>query len=91
MVSFLFRKCQGVVFDLLRNSVPLEHAGSAMSRVEELLRAAFSEVIRTAADYLLSDDRDTAIQMMTVATTMAAREVRAGFAEIVIATRRVEE
>lgn len=83
----LYHRSHSGVFELLRISVPLEEAGTALDRTEALLRAHFGEVVRTAAEYLLSDDRDTAIQMMTVATTMAARDIRDGFAEIVIGTR----
>ncbi len=80
----LYQRDHAGVFELLRLCVPLAHADTALARTEVLLRGRFGEVVRTAADYLLSHDRDTAIQMMTVATTMAARDIRDGFAEIII-------
>lgn len=79
----LYRRIDAEVFHLLRNCVPLEHAEVALSQAEEMLRAKFAAVVETAASYLLSDDRETAIQMAAVATTMAAREVRGELAEIV--------
>ncbi len=82
-----YHRSHSGVFELLRICVPLEQAHTALERTEALLRGRFGEVVRTAADYLLSDDRDTAIQMMTVAITMAARDIRHRFAEIVIGTR----
>ena len=87
----MYRRIEADVFGLLRSCVPLEHAGFALSRIEDLLRAQFEDIIGTAASYLLSDDRETAIQMATVATTMAAREVRSGVAEIIGQTRRFDE
>lgn len=83
----LYHRSHPGVFELLRICVPLTHADSALGRTEALLRARFAEVVGTAADYLLTDDRDTAIQMMTVAITVAARDIRAGFADIVCGTR----
>lgn len=87
----MYRRIDADVFHLLRGCVPLAHAEFALSRIESLLREKFSDVIGTAASYLLSDDRDTAIQMATVATTMTAREVRAQVAEIIAETREIEE
>ena len=87
----LYRRIEADVFGLLRTCVPLAHAGFALSRIEALLREHFADVIGTAASYLLSDDRDTAIQMATVATTMAARELRSGVAAIIGETRDLDE
>ena len=64
---------------------------SDLSRLEDLLREKFAEVVATAASYLLSDDRDTAIQMACVATTMAAREVRSQGADIIGQTHACAE
>jgi superfamily II DNA/RNA helicase len=75
----------------LRGCVPLEHAEFALARIEALLRERFADVVDTAASYVLSDDREVAIQMATVATTMAAREVRSGIAEIIGQTRLGDE
>lgn len=86
----LYRRIDADVFGMLRTCVPLTHAGDALSRIESLLREQFAGVVETAASYLLSDDRETAIQMATVATTMAAREVRSGVAEIIVRTRESE-
>lgn len=86
----MYRRIDADVFHLLRGCVPLAHAEFALSRIETLLRAQFADVIETAASYLLSDDRDTAIQMATVATTMAAREVRSQVAEIIVQTRQLD-
>lgn len=87
----MYRRIDADVFHLLRSCVPLAHAEFALSRIETLLRAQFGDVIETAASYLLSDDRDTAIQMATVATTMAAREVRSQVAAIIAQTRQPDE
>jgi hypothetical protein len=87
----MYRRIDSDVFHLLRGCVPLAHAEFALSRIEELLREQFAEVVATAASYLLSDDRETAIQMATVATTMAAREVRARVTEIIGQTRALDE
>lgn len=84
----LYRRIEPQVFGMLRVCVPLEHAEFALSRVEEMLRAQFGEVVRTAASYLLSHDRDVAIQMVAVATTMAGREVSAAASAIVADTHR---
>jgi hypothetical protein len=62
-----------------------------LARIEALLRERFADVVDTAASYVLSDDREVAIQMATVATTMAAREVRSGIAEIIGQTRLGDE
>ncbi|MFM9034407.1 MAG: hypothetical protein ACKOQ4_08985 [Mycobacterium sp.] len=83
----LYRRIDADVFGMLRACVPLTHAADALWLIECLLREQFADVVGTAASYLLSDDRDTAIQMATVATTMAAREVRSGVADIIIRTR----
>jgi hypothetical protein len=87
----MYRRIDADVFHLLRSCVPLAHAEFALSRIETLLRAQFADIIETAASYLLSDDRETAIRMATVATTMAAREVRSQVAEIIIGTRQLDE
>ncbi|MEI6252028.1 MAG: hypothetical protein WCP30_04430 [Mycobacteriaceae bacterium] len=83
----LYQRIDPQVFRLLRVCVPLTHAEFTLSRTEELLRAKFGEVVRTMVSYLLSHDRDTAIQMGAVATTMAGREVSAAVAAIVADTR----
>ena len=82
----LYQRIDPQVFRLLRVSVPLTHAESTLSRTEDMLRAKFGEVVRTMVSYLLSHDRDTAIQMGAVAATMAGREVRAAVAAIVADT-----
>lgn len=87
----MYRRIDADVFHLLRSCVPLVHAEFALSRIEGLLREQFAEVVATAASYLLSNDREVAIQMATVATTMAAREVRSQVAEIIGDTRQVDE
>jgi len=87
----LYRRVEADVFALLRSCVPLENAEFALSRLEDLLREKFADVVATAASYLLSDDRDTAIQMACVATTMAARAVRSQVADIIGQTHVVEE
>ncbi|MCB0924316.1 MAG: hypothetical protein KDB50_07205 [Mycobacterium sp.] len=84
-----YRRIEPHVVRMLEICVPLEHAESALARLEEVLRGRFGEVVRTAASYLLSHDRDTAIQMVAVATTMAGRVVRADVADILIAARPV--
>ena len=84
----LYRLIDAEVFHGLSAAVPLSHAEFALSRIEVLLRRQFAEVVGTAASYLLSDSRDAAIQMATVATTMAAREVRGQIAGIIGETRR---
>lgn len=87
----LYRRIDADVFHLLRRCVPLAHAEFALSRIEVLLREQFADVVETAASYLLSDDREVAIQMATVATTMAAREVRSQVAGIIGQTRQFED
>ncbi len=87
----MYRRIDADVFHLLRGCVPLEHAESALARIEALLRERFADVVDTAASYVLSDDREVAIQMATVATTMAAREVRSGVVEIIGQTRLRDE
>ncbi len=86
----MYRRIDADVFHLLRGCVPLAHAEFALSRIEVLLRDQFAEVVATAASYLLSDDRWVAIQMATVATTMAAREVRSQVAAIIGQTRQFD-
>ncbi len=86
----MYRRIDADVFHLLRGSVPLAHAEFALSRIEALWRGQFAEVVASAASYLLSDDRWVAIQMATVATTMAAREVRRQVAEIIGQTREFD-
>jgi hypothetical protein len=83
----LYRLIDAEVFGELSAAVPLSRAEFALSRIEVLLRRQFADVVGTAASYLLSDGRDAAIQMATVATTMAAREVRTQVAEIIGQTR----
>ena len=87
----LYRLIDRTVFRQLSAAVPLSHAEFALSRVETMLREQFAEIAGTAASYLLSDDRDTAIQMAAVAITMAAREVRAQVADVIAATRVQDE
>ena len=87
----MYRRIDADVFHLLRTFVPLTHAEFALSRIEALLRDQFADIVETAASYLLSDGRETAIQMATVATTMAAREVRSQVAEIIAQTRESEQ
>lgn len=59
----LYQRIDPQVFRLLQASVPLAHAEFALCQLEEMLRAKFGDVVRTVMSYLLSDDRDTAIQM----------------------------
>lgn len=87
----LYRLIDRTVFRQLSAAVPLSHAEFALSRVETMLREQFAEIAGTAASYLLTDDRDTAIQMAAVAITMAAREVRAQVADVIAATRQRDE
>jgi len=87
----LYRRIDPQVFRLLRVCVPLTHAEFTLSRLEELLRVKFGDVVRTVVSYLLSHDRDTAIQMGAVATTMAGREVRSEVAAIVADTHLGED
>ena len=87
----MYRRIDADVFHVLRRCVPLTHAEFALSRIETLLRDHFADIVETAASYLLSDDRETAIQMATVATTMAAREVRSQVAEIIAQTRQFDD
>jgi hypothetical protein len=83
------RRIEPEVFELLRRCIPLAQAAAALEAVEELLRARFADVAGTAADHLLTHDRDVALQMTAVAITMAGREIRTGAAQI-IATHREE-
>jgi hypothetical protein len=71
--------------------VPLTHAEFTLSQMEEMLRGKFGEVVRTLAGFLLSHDRDTAIQMGAVAITMAGREVRAAVAAIIADTHLADD
>ena len=87
----LYRDIDRQVFDLLRQCIPLPQAETVWSRIEVLLRERFADVVGTAASFLLSDDRDTAIQMATVATTMAAREVRSAVAGIIAEVHQLDE
>jgi hypothetical protein len=87
----LYRLIDRTVFRQLSAAVPLSHAEFALSRVETMLREQFAEIAGTAASDLLTDDRDTAIQMAAVAITMAAREVRAQVADVIAATRQRDE
>lgn len=87
----LYQRIDPQVFRLLRVCVPLSHAEFTLSRTEEMLRAKFGEVVRTMISYLLSHDRDTAIQMGAVATTMAGREVSAAVAAIVADTHPADD
>lgn len=87
----LYQRIDAQVFRLLQASVPLAHAEFALGQLEEMLRAKFGFVVRTVVSYLLSDDRDTAIQMAAVATTMAGREVRAAVAGIIADTHLAED
>ena len=83
----LYQRIDPQVFGLLRPCVPLAHAEFTLSLIEEMLRTQFGEVVKTAITFLLSHDRDTAIQMTSVATTMGGREVRSAVARIIAETR----
>jgi len=83
----LYRGIEADVFELMSRSVPLSRAEFALSRMEIMLREQFADVVGTAASYLLSDGRDAAIQMASVAITMAAREVRSRVLGIIGQTR----
>lgn len=87
----LYRRIDADVFHLMRDCVPLEHAEAALSQIEVMLRQKFGDVVETAASYLLSDDRETARQMATIATTTAAREVRSQLTEIISRIHSTEE
>jgi hypothetical protein len=87
----LYQRIDPQVFKLLRVCVPLTHAEFTLSQMEEMLRAKFGEVVRTLVSYLLSHDRDTAIQMGAVAITMAGREVRAAVAAIIADTHLADD
>jgi hypothetical protein len=87
----LYQRIDPQVFRLLRVCVPLTHAEFTLSQMEEMLRAKFGEVVRTLVSYLLSHDRDTAIQMGAVAITMAGREVRAAVAGIIADTHLADD
>lgn len=79
------------VFHLIRRCVPLAHAEFAMSRIEDVLRRHFADIVGTAAAFLLSHDRDTAIQMTAVAATVAGREVHSAVMEIIGQTHLLDE
>ena len=87
----LYQRIDPQVFKLLRVCVPLTHAEFTLSQMEEMLRAKFGDVVRTLVSYLLSHDRDTAIQMGAVAITMAGREVRAAVAAIIADTHLADD
>ena len=78
-----YRRVDAEVFRLLRQTVPLAYAEFAMSRIEDVLRSHFADIVGTAASHLLSHDRDTAIQMTAVAATMAGRQVHTEVLEII--------
>lgn len=84
----LYHRFDPQVFRMMRVCVPLDHAESALSRAEEMLRRQFGEVVNTMISFLLSHDRDVAVQMAATATTMAAREVRSQVAAIIADTHR---
>ena len=86
-----YRRVDSEVFRLLRQSVPLSHAEFAMSRIEDVLRCHFADIVGTAASHLLSHDRDTAIQMTAVAATMAGREVHREVLAIIGQVRILDE
>jgi hypothetical protein len=86
----LYQRIDPQVFRLVRVCVPLIHAEFTLSRIEEMLRVKFGEVVRTMIGYLLSHDRDTAIQMGAVAITMAGREVQTAVAAMVADTHLAE-
>lgn len=87
----LYQRIDPQVFGLLRTCVPLAHAEFTLSLTEEMLRAQFGDVVKTTVSFLLSHDRDTAIQMTSVATTMAGREVRRAVAQIIADTRMSDD
>ncbi len=87
----LYQRIDPQVFRLLQASVPLAHAEFTLGQLEEMLRSKFGDVVRTLVDYLLSHDRDTAIQMGAVATTMAGREVRAAVSRIMADTHLADD
>lgn len=87
----LYHRFDPQVLGMLRVCVPLAHAEFAFSRMEEMLRGQFGDIVKTTASYLLSDGRDTALHMMTVATTMAARDVQAATAGIITDSHLTEE
>jgi len=86
-----YRRVDAEVFQLLRRCVPLAHAEFVLSRVEDVLRAHFADIVETAASHLLSHDRDVAIQMTAVAATMAGREVHREVVEIIGQMRLLDE
>jgi len=86
-----YRRVDAEVFQLLRSCVPLAHADFVLSEVEDVLRAHFADIVGTAANHLLSHDRDTAIQMTAVAATMAGREVHSEVLAIIARMRLIED
>jgi hypothetical protein len=87
----LYRRIDPEVFRLLRVCVPLSHAELVLCQMEEMLRSMFGGVVATMISYLLSHDRDTAIQLGAVAITMAGREVRRAVAKIVADTHLADD
>jgi len=83
----LYRRIEPHVLRMLEICVSLEHAEAALARVEEVLRKQFAEVVGAATSYLRTHDRDTALQMVAVASTMADRPVRTEVARVLAAAR----
>lgn len=87
LANRLYQRIDPEVFRLLRVAVPLADARGVFDRVEDLLRHQFGTVVATAISYLLSHDRDVAIQMLAVAVTMAGREVMSDVSTSIAMTR----
>lgn len=87
----LYHRFDPQVFRMLRVCVPLAHAEFALSRAEEMLREQFGAVVSTIVSFLLSHDRDVAIQMAATAATMGAREVRQRIVAIIADTHRYDD
>ena len=87
----LYQRIDPEVFRLLPVAVPLAHAGHASAQIEDALRNRFAEVVGAGLSYLLSDDRDVAIQMLAVAATAAARQVVTDIEAVIVATRAGSE
>lgn len=87
----MFQQIDAAVYYQLRSCVPRDRIAAAQARTEELLRARFSDVVGTAASYLLSDGRDVAIQMTAVAATMAGKEVAAAMPAVIAEFQSIEE
>ncbi len=79
----MFQQIDAAVYYQLRCCVPRDQIAAAQARTEELLRAQLADVVGTAVSYLLSDGRDTAIQMTAVAATMAGKEVAAAMPAVI--------